>query len=155
MLKNIMNRAWEIYKAAGCSTRFEFGLSLKAAWAEAKAPKAVEFLGVKSWLLSKNLSANQIYAYNMAMIDDDVRIERETEKAVLVKVSSEWGSFSFWSPKSCLITSEDLAAEEIRRAAAYESYEALVNRAKAMGIKGVRIGMKASTIREKMANLAA
>jgi hypothetical protein len=38
MLKNIMTRAWEIYKAADCQTRYEFGLALKAAWAEARAP---------------------------------------------------------------------------------------------------------------------
>ena len=39
MTKTIMTRAWEMYKAAGCTTRAEFGLALKAAWAESRTSK--------------------------------------------------------------------------------------------------------------------
>ena len=54
MKKTIMARAWEMYKAAGCSSRAEFGMALKAAWAEAKAPKIsaediAKKLGGKDW----------------------------------------------------------------------------------------------------------
>lgn len=35
----IMKTAWAMYKAAGCTTRYEFSLALKAAWAQAKAPQ--------------------------------------------------------------------------------------------------------------------
>ena len=31
---NIMRRAWTLYREAGCTTRYEFGLALKTAWAE-------------------------------------------------------------------------------------------------------------------------
>lgn len=33
---NIMSRAWDMYKEAGCTTRYEFGVALRAAWAESK-----------------------------------------------------------------------------------------------------------------------
>ena len=29
---NVMRRAWTLYKEANCTTRYEFGLALKAAW---------------------------------------------------------------------------------------------------------------------------
>lgn len=38
-MKNIMKRAWEIYKNTGCATKYEFGLCLKMAWAESRQPK--------------------------------------------------------------------------------------------------------------------
>jgi len=43
---NIMKRAWNIYHEAGCTTRYEFGLALKAAWAEAKASEALNNMWV-------------------------------------------------------------------------------------------------------------
>ena len=38
-MKNIMTRAWEMYKSAGCTTKAEFAVALKMAWAEAKSPE--------------------------------------------------------------------------------------------------------------------
>ena len=35
-LSNIMKSAWAMYRAAGCTTRAEFGLALRAAWDNAK-----------------------------------------------------------------------------------------------------------------------
>lgn len=35
-MKNVMTRAWAIYKETGCKTRFEFSLCLKMAWEESK-----------------------------------------------------------------------------------------------------------------------
>ena len=35
-----------MYKAAGCTMKAEFGLALKAAWAEAKAPKTLTLEGL-------------------------------------------------------------------------------------------------------------
>ena len=34
---NVMKRAWELYREANCTTRYEFGLALGAAWAEQKS----------------------------------------------------------------------------------------------------------------------
>jgi len=39
MKKQIMVRAWEMYKTAGCTMKAEFAVALKMSWAEAKAPK--------------------------------------------------------------------------------------------------------------------
>lgn len=61
-MKNIMNRAWEIAREAakkyGHSVKEYFSMALKAAWAEAKAPKQktvaerieeLESIGFKRW----------------------------------------------------------------------------------------------------------
>ena len=50
----IMKRAWQLYKEAGCKYRYEFSIALKAAWAEFKTPKkSMEELlvsaGAKRW----------------------------------------------------------------------------------------------------------
>lgn len=46
-MKNIMSRAWKIYKESGCSTRYEFSLCLKISWAEHKeAQKLEKYQGV-------------------------------------------------------------------------------------------------------------
>lgn len=36
---NTMKRAWELYKSAGCSTRYEFSVALKIAHVESKIEK--------------------------------------------------------------------------------------------------------------------
>lgn len=36
MRANVMKKAWEMYKAAGCTMRAEFSIALKMAWADAK-----------------------------------------------------------------------------------------------------------------------
>ena len=53
MKKAIMTRAWEMYKAAGCTTKTEFGLALKAAWAESRKPTIdviIKKLDAKKWV---------------------------------------------------------------------------------------------------------
>jgi hypothetical protein len=106
---------------------------------------------VRNWILDSKLSANQRYAYGIALIDGEVTIDRETEKAVLVKVVSEWGTFTFWCPKSQLLTEADLAAVEAKQEARLSRYDALVAAAKSAGVPGVRKGLKAATIRAKAA----
>lgn len=51
---------------------------------------------IANWFLYKNLTQNQIYAYHTG----EKEISKETEKAVLINVNSDFGSFSFWCPKS-------------------------------------------------------
>ena len=55
-------------------------------------------INVPNWVLDNTLNKAQKYAYEMG----DKKILRETEKAVLIKVTSDFGSFSFWCPKSVL-----------------------------------------------------
>lgn len=56
----------------------------------------MELNNISSWFLINNLTQNQRCAYESG----EKQIERETEKAVLIKVSSDFGSFKFWCPKS-------------------------------------------------------
>jgi hypothetical protein len=53
--------------------------------------------------------------------------------------------------KAGLKTNEGTAKKEAAFNAGKERYESLLEKAKAGGVKGVRVGMRASTIREKMA----
>ena len=53
---------------------------------------------IPSWFLLKSLNQNQRYAYEIG----EKEIEKETEKAILVKVISEFGKFNFWCPKSII-----------------------------------------------------
>lgn len=53
---------------------------------------------IPDWFLNNTLNKAQKYAFEMG----EKKILRETEKAVLIKVTSDFGSFSFWCPKSVL-----------------------------------------------------
>ena len=59
MKKQVMQRAWAMYKAAGCHSRYEFSLALKTAWAEARAPKE-----------TKNVTIAWFDAYNFRRYSD-------------------------------------------------------------------------------------
>lgn len=55
-------------------------------------------MNIPNWFLDKNLSAEKKYAFEVG----EKEIETETEKAVLVKVKSDFGTFNFWCPKTIL-----------------------------------------------------
>lgn len=55
-------------------------------------------MDIPNWFLFKNLTQQQRYVYSIG----DSKIEKETEKAVLIKVESDFGQFTFWCPKSIL-----------------------------------------------------
>lgn len=108
----------------------------------------IEF--IPDWFLIKNLTQNERYAYAVG----EKSIERETEKAVLIKVDSEWGTFKFWCPKSIVNgTYVDKFAEE--RQTKFEEgskrYEEALNFAKENGLK-VRNKMKLKTILNMIKN---
>lgn len=54
---------------------------------------------VKNWFMIKNFDANERIA--IATAGDPV-IERETEKAALLKWNTDFGSIKRWIPKSCI-----------------------------------------------------
>ena len=114
----------------------------------------MEFYGVKDWFLNKTLTNEERYAYS---VGDVAYIAKETEKAVLIKNDTDFGTVSFWCPKSCLMTKEDVdkekeATEKLEKAMesglAYN--EKLVIFAKENGVKGVRIGLRTKTLIEKI-----
>ena len=87
-------------------------------------------------------------------------IEKETEKAYRVRMviescdgESEM-SIMVWVPKSCTQTAEEYEAESKeyidRFEAGKEKYAKLVEWAKAQGVKGVRVGLRKSTIIAKI-----
>lgn len=97
---------------------------------------------IKDWFLRKNFSQNERYAIQCA---DEMKIERETEKAILVKWNTEWGFIKRWVPKSCFYTVAEIEAEAEKINQGLEKYEKLVEWAKSQGLK-VRSRMKKSTI---------
>lgn len=54
---------------------------------------------VKKWFLEKNFTRNEIYAIQTT---DEVRVQKETEKAVLLCWRTDYGTITSWIPKSCL-----------------------------------------------------
>lgn len=112
---------------------------------------------VKNWFFNKIKAEN--YGWHFYSNSGDML--RETEKAyqVALECSTIDGEIdtikSVWVPKACTM-SEDEAAKEAAAAverfnAGCARYDALVNLAKENGIKGIRKGMKAATIRAKLA----
>ena len=110
-------------------------------------------LRVKQWFIDKNFTPEERYAESVS----DKEIVRETEKAVLIKFVSDFGTFTKWIPKSCLMTEEDYRIErekEEKRIARFEEgkrkYEKLVEFAKENKVKGIRIGLRKQTIINKI-----
>lgn len=145
-LRKVMKRAWEIKKE---NVKNIFSMCLKMAWTEIKSVKETVFYGVKEWFLNKALNNNERFAFR---VGDGAFIARETEKAVLVKNMTDWGMVSFWCPKSCLLTKEDIEREEKAFENGLKYNESLVEYAKNNGVKGVRIGMRTNTLIEKIKN---
>lgn len=86
--------AWNLKKTGVYNT---FSESLKAAWVSMK--EAASKIRVKSWFMQKNFTQNERYAIDCARSSS---VQKETEKAVLVKWSTKFGSIDRWIPKSCL-----------------------------------------------------
>lgn len=61
-MENVMKKAWEMYKEAGCTTKAEFAIALKLAWKEAKTVvtkvirKDLKFANVSRWIESNVLA---------------------------------------------------------------------------------------------------
>lgn len=90
--------AWRIFKnAKNAKIVKTFGTALKMAWELSK--NAANAISIKRWFLSKNFSRNEQYVIECA---DSTEVEKETEKAVLVKWVSDYGTLTRWVPKSCI-----------------------------------------------------
>lgn len=104
---------------------------------------------VKSWFLKKNLGSEKAYSCKIG----DLSIEKETEKAVFIKCSSEFGEFAFWCPKSCVElnkTYDDLYEEQ---AVAYENGKQRWQKAYDFAIQNglkIRNNLKLNTILAKI-----
>ena len=109
---------------------------------------------IKEWFLEKNFTQNERYVIELAEMNDELIAIKESEKAVYFKATSDFGTLTFWCPKSCIYTKEEAMKEMQKKASALEkglSYnETLLALAKENGIKGVRKGMKTTTLIKKL-----
>ena len=98
----IMKKAWKIAKSFEKENgeKALFSECLKEAWRIAKMQITGETVIVKDWFLKKNFTEQEAY---MVRISYESVVEKETLKAALVKFTNEFGSKSFWIPKSCLM----------------------------------------------------
>ncbi|MBC2303357.1 hypothetical protein [Listeria booriae] len=136
----------EIFKAAHkLAKTFEgnysacFALALRTVYAEAKTSRK-EIVALKSWFVKKH---EMSYALSVADFD----ILKETEKAYYLNVTSDFGTFAMWAPKSVCLTHAEYCSEEDAKVSRYESAIAF---AKENGIKGIRAGLKMKTILAKI-----
>lgn len=91
---------------------------------------------VKEWFMNKNFTQNESYAVSVA---HNSSVERETEKAVLIKWYTKYGNITKWVPKSCLTTEEEVQKENNELAERFikgeKMHEELVSFAKENGLK--------------------
>lgn len=64
-------------------------------------------IAIPYWFIAKNLTRAQANA----IIGETMVVERETEKAVLVKWNTDYGFVTLWTPKSIIVTEEEAKAE--------------------------------------------
>lgn len=112
---------------------------------------------IKRWFFNKIRMENG----NLHLFNNGSDVVKETEKAYMLAVAfdsldGEYDGFkNIWVPKSCTLTESEAKAEDeeadAKFKAACDAYNDLVDFAKKSGIKGVRVGMKAATIRSKLA----
>lgn len=109
---------------------------------------------IKGWFLDKNFSQNERYIINLAMMGDELETLKETEKAVQLRADSDFGTLTFWCPKSCILkdgeVDEQMVKKYQRMEAGLNYNEKLVAFAKENGIKGIRRGMKTQTLMRKI-----
>lgn len=154
-MKNLFKKAHQLTKEMKAKYpeidyHTQFGLYVKYLLEEKNNTKEIE---IKSWFVLKNFTPEERYAESVS----DKEIVRETEKAVLIKFVSDFGTFTKWIPKTCLMTEEDYRIErekEEKRIARFEEgkikYEKLVEFAKENKVKGIRIGLRKQTIINKI-----
>lgn len=98
----VMRKAWSIKKnfESKNNKKALFSECLKEAWRIVKTSLVNKEVVVKDWFLKKNFTENDLY---MIGISFKSIIVKETLKAALVKFTNEFGSKTFWIPKSCLL----------------------------------------------------
>nr|DAI82544.1 MAG TPA: hypothetical protein [Caudoviricetes sp.] len=106
-------------------------------------------IAIPYWFISKNLNRTQADA----IVGERMTVERETEKAVLVKWNTDYGFVTLWTPKSIIVTEEqartEAKAEAEKRMQSIkqgeERYNKMIAFAKENGL-AVRNKMKKDTV---------
>lgn len=110
---------------------------------------AGEFI-LPRWFINKNLSQNQAYAVS---VEGCGRAVKETEKAVDIEFTTDYGKVWLWCPKSILKTIEEVADELIDSAKKFDEKmrkrAELIERMRALGVKGISNRQRTKTIFSK------
>ena len=111
---------------------------------------------IKKWFMANIKRDHRNFIFSTR----EAEVVRETEKAYQVflacaSIDGEWdGDKLIWVPKSCTMTVEEYRAEQDAEQKRFEdgckAYDQLIAFAKDNGVKGVRSGMRRSTIEQKM-----
>ena len=101
---------------------------------------------IEKWLVGKNFTQEELAAIDTC---SESYIERETEKALLIKWPTKYGTISKWIPKSCIRSEEEVVEEVKAKIEKSEDRlnkrEALIEFAKENGLK-VRVNNKIKKI---------
>lgn len=95
-MKEIMKRAWEIYRTLEGDRLAKLAMALRQAWAEAKASKSIKLLEIADWFVGKKARENGMTIWS----GHAVAIIGETEKAYKVIWGDVTKPITFWAPKS-------------------------------------------------------
>lgn len=106
----IMKKAWELFKA-DAGIKVSFSECLKIAWKKAKksvsnkietVKRNINFSHIESWFLRK-MDSVSFMALESGMAVNDIILEKETEKAIMI--STEWNGYrkKMWFPKSVVL----------------------------------------------------
>lgn len=96
-MKNIMKRAWEIYKTLTGKHLEKLSAALKKAWSEFKASSAKKELVLKDWLFQKIARENGAPRMWNGHVD---AVFQETEKAYKIVMGAVNHTVYTWIPKS-------------------------------------------------------
>lgn len=150
---NLFKNAWAIAKHGankfGGSSKEYFAQALKMAYAGIQLAAAK--VEIPAWIVRKNVGHVDVVAKSV------LSVVKETEKALQVEADGKFGRFTFWTPKSVLktVNVEDYFTATVivenEMAKAMDNHFDLVEKAKALGIKGVHARMKSDTLRKKIA----
>lgn len=105
---------------------------------------------IKNWFLQKNFSQNERIIIETAIMSNELETLRETEKAIQFKALSDYGTLTFWCPKSCILKDGEIDKTLINQSNGFEYNKKLLAYAKENGVKGVRNGMKTTTLIKKI-----
>jgi type III secretion system FlhB-like substrate exporter len=110
---------------------------------------AGEFI-LPKWFINKNLSQNQAYAVSVEGCGEAVK---ETEKAIDIEFTTDYGKVWLWCPKSILKTIDEVADELLESAKKFNDKmnkrAELIERMRALGIKGISNHQRTETIFSK------
>ncbi len=110
---------------------------------------AGEFI-LPKWFINKNLSQNQAYA---VVVEGCGKAVKETEKAIDIEFTTDYGKVWLWCPKAVLKTIDKVADELIESAKKFNdkmnNRSELIERMRALGVKGISNHQRTETIFSK------